>query len=99
MTVECTLEGSGGETSHIIRGKISRINTMGLMGAFAEQIPERRRVVIRFGREDEKFAFLGRVVRVRQSAVTPGVPVVYNHLVRFDSPMPGFPQQFTTLLT
>ncbi len=99
MAVECTLEGSGRETTHILRGKISRINTMGLMGAFAERIPEGRRVVIRFVREDEKFAFLGRVVRVRQSAVAPGVPVVYNHLIRFDSPMPGFPRQFTTLLT
>ncbi len=92
-TVECIPEVSGGEIPRILRGKISRINTMGLMGAFEERLPEGQRVVVRFARDAEEFSSAGRVVRVQQSTTAPDVPVVYHHLIRFDSPMPGFPQQ------
>jgi hypothetical protein len=86
MTVECTLETSGGEAARILRGEIVRINTMGLMGAFEEQFPEGRRVAVRFVRGGEEFTFPGRIVRVQPSATTPDAPPVFNHLIRFESP-------------
>ena len=86
MTVECTLETSGGDAARILRGEIVRINTMGLMGAFEEQFPEGRRVAVRFVRGGEEFTFPGRIVRVQQSVTTPDAPPVFNHLIRFESP-------------
>ena len=86
MTVECTLETSGGEAARILRGEIVRINTMGLMGAFEEQFPEGRRVAVRFVRGGEEFTFPGRIVRVQPSVTTPDAPPVFNHLIRFESP-------------
>jgi hypothetical protein len=87
MTVECTLEASGGEAARILRGQIVSINTMGLMGAFEEPFPEDRRVAVRFIRGGEEFMFPGRIVRVQQSVATPDAPPVFNHLIRFESPV------------
>jgi hypothetical protein len=87
MTVECTLEASGGEAARILRGQIVSINTMGLMGAFEEPFPEDRRVAVRFIRGGEEFMFPGRIVRVQQSATTLDAPPVFNHLIRFESPV------------
>jgi hypothetical protein len=87
MTVECTLETSGGDPARILRGEIIRINTMGLMGAFEEQFPEGRRVAVRFVRGGEEFTFPGRVVRVQQASTTSDAPAVFNHLIRFESPV------------
>ena len=87
MTVECTLETSGGDAARILRGEIIRINTMGLMGAFEEQFPEGRRVAVRFVRGGEEFTFPGRIVRVQQAVTAPEAPAVFNHLIRFESPV------------
>jgi hypothetical protein len=86
MTVECTLETSGGEAACTLRGQIVSINTMGLMGAFEEQFPEDGRVAVRFVRGGEEFMFPGRILRVQRSATTPDAPPVFNHLIRFESP-------------
>ncbi len=91
MRVECMLEGSGGETTRILRGEISRLNAMGLMGVFDARLPEGRRVVVRLTRGDEVFSCVGRVLRVRPSGRIPGGSAVFDHLIRFDSPMPGLP--------
>jgi uncharacterized coiled-coil DUF342 family protein len=99
MTVECMLEGSGAETTRIIRGEITRINTMGLMGAFEEQLPEGRRVIVRFARDGEEFSFLGRVVRVQQLRAVPDNPSVFDHLIRFESSLTGSTQELMALLT
>ena len=86
MTVECTLETSGGEAPCVLRGQIVSINTMGLMGAFEEQFPEDGRVAVRFVRGGEEFMFPGRILRVQRSATTPDAPPVFHHLIRFESP-------------
>jgi hypothetical protein len=86
MTVECTLETSGGEAACTLRGQIVSINTMGLMGAFEEQFPEDGRVAVRFVRGGEEFMFPGRILRVQRSATTPDAPPIFNHLIRFESP-------------
>jgi hypothetical protein len=99
MTVECMLEGSGSETTRILRGEITRINTMGLMGAFEERLPEGRRVIVRFAREGEDFSFVGRVVRVLPSPAPPAAPLFFDHLIRFEAPMAGPADQLATLLT
>ena len=87
MTVECTLETSGGEAACILRGEIVSINTMGLMGSFEEQFPEDGHVAVRFVRGGEEFMFPGRIVRVQRSATTPDARPVFNHLIRFESPV------------
>jgi hypothetical protein len=91
-SVECVLEGSGEAATRTLRGKISRVNPMGLMGMFEERLPEGRRVVIRFAGEADEFSRVGRVVRVRQSSAASEVPVVYHHLIRFESSMANLPQ-------
>lgn len=91
MMVECMLEGSGGETTRTLRGEMSRLNPMGLMGVFDERLPEGRRVVIRLTRGNEVLSCHGRVLRVRPSATIPGRAAVFDHLIRFDSPMQGLP--------
>ena len=99
MTVECMLEGSGAETTRILRGEITRINTMGLMGAFEERLPEGRRVIVRFARDGEEFSFLGRVIRVQQFRAAPESPSVFDHLIRFESSLTGSSQELMALLT
>ena len=99
MTVECMLEGSGAETTRILRGEITRINTMGLMGAFEERLPEGRRVIVRFARDGEEFSFLGRVIRVQQFRAAPESPNVFDHLIRFESSLTGSSQELMALLT
>ncbi len=91
MMVECMLEGSGGEPTRVLRGEMSRLNPMGLMGVFDERLPEGRRVVIRLTRGNEVLSCHGRVLRVRPSATIPGRAAVFDHLIRFDSPMQGLP--------
>ena len=98
MTVECMLEGSGRETTRILRGEIARINTMGLMAAFDERFPEGQRVIVRFGRGGEDFSFQGRVVRVQQSSGTSGASALYDHLIRFEAPMAGPADKLAALL-
>jgi DNA repair exonuclease SbcCD ATPase subunit len=87
MTVECMLVASGKEVPRILRGEIGRINNMGMMGAFDERFPEGRQVVLRFVREGEVVACLGRVVRVQESGATPDSSGAFNHLIRFESPL------------
>ena len=93
------LEGSGAETTRILRGEITRINTMGLMGAFEERLPEGRRVIVRFARDGEEFSFLGRVIRVQQFRAAPESPSVFDHLIRFESSLTGSSQELMALLT
>jgi uncharacterized coiled-coil DUF342 family protein len=90
MLVECVLEGSGGQTTRILRGEMTRLNPMGLMGVFNERLPEGRRVVIRLTRGEEVLSCHGRVLRVRPSATVSGGAAVFDHLIRFDSPMQDF---------
>jgi hypothetical protein len=89
MPVECMLENSGAETMRILRGEIGRINTLGLIAAFDEQFPEGRRVLVRFAVDGEAFSFLGRVVRVQLSAALPDAPVIFHHVIRFESMVSG----------
>jgi peptidoglycan hydrolase CwlO-like protein len=90
MTVECMLEASGEEITRIYRGEVSRLNGMGLMGVFDERLPEGQRVVVRFARGEEEYSCHGRLVRVRPSARAPAGPPIFDHLIRFDTPIPGF---------
>jgi hypothetical protein len=85
MTVECMLVATGKEEARILRGEISRSNSMGLLGAFDERFPEGRQVVVRFIRDGEVVSCLGRVVRVLESAATGDASGACNHLIRFDS--------------
>jgi hypothetical protein len=87
MTIECMLVTSGKEVPRILRGEIGRMNNMGLMAGFDERFPEGRQVVVRFVREGAVVACLGRVVRVQEAASSAGGPAVFNHLVRFESPL------------
>lgn len=98
MTVECMLEGSGSETTRILRGEITRINTMGLMGTFVEPLSEGRRVIVRFARNGEEFSFLGRVVRVQQSAAASKSSPEFDHLIRFESALTGSSEQLAASL-
>jgi hypothetical protein len=63
---------------------------MGLMGVFDERLPEGRLVVIRLTRGKEVLSCHGRVLRVRPSATASGKVAVFDHLIRFDSPLQGF---------
>ena len=90
MLVECVLEGSGGQTTRILRGEMTRLNPLGLMGVFDERLPEGRLVVIRLTRGKEVLSCHGRVLRVRPSATASGKVAVFDHLIRFDSPLQGF---------
>ena len=87
MTVECRLPASGTEPARILRGEIGRINDMGMLGAFEERFSEGQQVTVRFVREGELVSCVGRVVRVQESAAAPDAPVVFNHLIRFESPV------------
>ncbi|HXZ44804.1 MAG TPA: hypothetical protein VEH53_08225 [archaeon] len=90
VLVECMLEGSGGQATRILRGEMTRLNSMGLMGVFDERLPEGRRVVIRLTRGQEVLSCHGRVLRVRPSATVSDGVAVFDHLIRFDSPMQDF---------
>ncbi len=84
MTVECLLGATGNDEARMLRGEIRRINSMGLLGAFDERLPEGRQVLVRFIREAAVVSCLGRVVRVLESPPTGDAPGVYNHLIRFE---------------
>lgn len=84
-TVECMLVATGKEEARILRGEISRINSMGLLAAFDERFPEGRQVVVRFVREGEVVSCLGRIVRVLASPAGGDSAGVCNHLIRFES--------------
>ncbi len=92
MTVECHLEVSDGEPTRVLRGEVLRLNAMGLMGLFDERLPEGQRVVLRFAHGGEECSCHGRIVRVRASVKAQGGSPAFDHLIRFDTPLPGFPE-------
>jgi hypothetical protein len=75
------------ETARILRGEIGRINDMGMLGAFEERFSEGQQVMVRFVREGELVSCIGRVVRVQESVAASDAPVIFNHLIRFESPV------------
>jgi hypothetical protein len=87
MTVECQLPDSGTGTACILRGEITRINDMGLLGVFEERLPEGLQMVVRFVRDGALVSRIGRVVRVQESAGASDARATLNHLIRFESPV------------
>jgi chromosome segregation ATPase len=84
--VECTAQGLGGETPLVLRAQISGINEIGMVGALEKGIPAGRVLTVRLVKGDDAFLLPGSVVWVQPSAVAPGAPPTYDHLIRFDHP-------------
>jgi hypothetical protein len=89
MVVECTVEGSSGETLQRLRGRVSGVNEVGMVAAFEERLSAGQKLKLRLIRRDREFAVPGRVVQAQPPTATPNALLTFEYLLRFNHPEPN----------
>jgi hypothetical protein len=84
VLVACTLGSSGQETLQQLRGRISGINEIGMLGVFERRLPQGQGLSLRLLQGDHEFAVSGRVIQTHPSAAAPDAPPAFHHVIRFD---------------
>jgi len=99
VLVDCTLGTSGQEILQQLRGRISGINEMGMLGVFERRLPPGQELSLRLLRGDRELAVSGRVIQAHPSMAAPDARPTFDHVIRFEQRGPDSVRRLRAFLS